>query len=254
MQDWDPGGRWQYIYRKPSSSIQFRGFQRDYNDLHIVNRYEVRKLPMQYVTETVTGASGVYNFSALADYAYRDSIRVQIEDEAYVVHTVKDDPTNTGTYTNEFVWKNEGTLPAAVGIYDYNGSIGTTINIATGSGWANMDFSTPAYPTTLTLEAMIRANTVDNWDEFIFTNQYNALGVFTKDVTSPSVWPTQFQDYMAAELALGAAEVHAKSTKLIDRLERRTLFFKNEAISNLVADSGNLSMADSMSSSEKARL
>lgn len=257
-QDWDPGGRWAAAYREPDDSIKFLGFAKDYNDLNLVGRFQKKALPIQYVDLVSTGElSGIYTFGSLpfGGYLYEDGITIDFVDESYVRHKIFAFRV-TGTYPNSYRMKTDNGVVDGIGTFqDFNDSLGTaTVSLAFIAGAdGDVDFDTADYPATLTMRGAIEP-TDEYWTEHILTDQPDPIGVYIIDHNVPVNWPPQFQDYVAAEMALTAAGVHAKSSKHIQFLRDNVIEKKNEAINNLSSESGNLTPADGLSSTAAARL
>lgn len=247
--DWDPGGRWSYVYRQPANALKVLGFSQDYNDLELMHHFQVRRLPIQWVSQVSTGGTPpAYTFPALAGYIYRGSVRIEVEDEVYDDY-VFTDGVQSSTYHNGFYFVYNQTAALLAIENDYNQSTGSTFRI----DHPTLDWSGANYPSTVTLQAAIEPATRSDWDEHIFTNLKDALIVTLQDVTDPTYWPVQFQNYVAAEMALRGAGVHAKSSKQIQLLRDLVLSEREKAITDLVADTGNLTLNRAASTTRQAR-
>lgn len=250
---WIARTRWNYAYTDPLTSIKFLGFENDNPDLGLVTNFRRIPMPIDFVSVTTTGSLGAEFYLPLfGGYLFQGYMWAEVEDESYVTHSITDlsYPDDT-TYPNTFRFVDEnGTLiQPALEYGDYNDSATTTIYIAV-SDW---DWGTAAYPSSIVVNAAIEPATRANWSELIFTNHYNARGVYLVDVTDPALWTDEFVMLVAATMARRAAVVHSKSEKLISGLNQEYALALSTAIADEASDDDSLAGME-MSSTEKARL
>lgn len=253
--EWDPGGHWAYAYEEPRESIQFLGFLRDYAHLELVQDFQRRPLPLtrhavantSVTTSFTTDDTLVWSGASFAGRVlFPGSVWAEITDNAGELHRIED--VDHAPVDGAFRWQEVGGLVGVQGYQLYNPTPGMLIFL---DDW-DWDWSS-AYGDSATINYIASAADTDEWDPFIFTNQRDAVGVYTVDVTDPSKWPSQFQKYMALELALEGAAVHAKSSKQISLIDNRLARAKSDAYLNLTLDSGNLTGRGALSTTTQAR-
>ena len=80
---------------------------------------------------------------------------------------------------------------------------------------------------------------------------HDAIGEFVIDVQNIPAWEDSFSELVAAELARRGAIVHAKSTKLIAKVEQERQLSLNDAVADSWSDDAGGNTV--VSSTEQAR-
>lgn len=249
VQTWSE--RWDYVYQEPLDSLRFLGFRKDYSDLGFINRFTMRALPIQYKSGASTiGTPPIYTWAADAwgGSIWRGSIWASIVDEAFDEFELRDSALPGGSaFPNEFEWVDSlGSTPSSQTINPYDG--GGVITLGSLAWWP-YDWSTPTYPSTVTLNVAIYPTDLSNWTEHIFCDVPDAVGVYVVDETDPSIWTEEFQILVATELAMKAAVVHAKSSKIIANLREQLAIARSEVVKVDEETVGG----ETVSSAERAR-
>ena len=253
--EWDPSGRFSYIYREPPTSIKFRGFQRDWADTNYLTSYTMRRIPLSWVTvaATTNPSNGLFTYSDFATnghYIYASGgILCEFTDTFGYKHVIRDDPSaSSKTFT--FVDETGGTTGSSAVGSNY-GITQTGFTIDTNYGAVSWNGT---YPTVLPITVAIRALTVDAWNDAIFTDiSPDVHGVYTVDVTDPTYMPEEFQMALAAELAFQAGVVHAKSTKQLSLLQDQAQRFFSEAVGSSSAEEDHFDGSSYVPTAEQAR-
>lgn len=250
VMNWDPGGRWDYAYQKPLDCVRIVGFSRDYPSLAPEDLYEIRRLPVNWTSVTSTGGTPPgYTFPAFSGYIYEGTVRVLLEDNLYKNYLAVDTRVDSGSFENEFIFTVNGSSATVPNIIDYNQSTGGTLRV----DFPGLDWSS-SYPANAVIVAGIEAASEDEWDEHIFCQHDNAVLSYVAEVADPSVWPRRFQTLVAAELALAAAGVHAKSSKQIKLIQEQVLRAREQAYEFLASNQGRDRINVGLSSAHLARL
>lgn len=257
--EYDVHDRWEYTYRVPSDCLKFLGFTVDQPDLQIVARHRVLRLPINYVSRTSGSPSfGVYTFSTdfpLGTVVYQGSGTCDFVDASNAPHRLRDF-VRAGTYTYNFAW---GSWPngyadsGSINGWDYQGTASSHTLSLTSIGGQDPSIDITSFPTSLTVELGLLAANDSEWTEHIACDVPDAIGVYVADVTDPSRWPSQFQMYVASQLAYQLAIVHSKSSKQIELSRQLVMESRTLAITDLAQDEGTLSFADAPSTSQRAR-
>jgi len=259
--DWAPD--WRYVYAPPLDMIKFLHFDQDIPEAGLSNSYVRLALPIRYGSESDLPTLLVYQYTTLPDNLYQEWMRGSFFDSGYDTEFVvvdKEHPTTTGRI--ELFLESDMAVEvttSAVKYDDPSDGSGLVFNLQTAetAGLVNLPATGPlvtlyfAYGDPRadeTTDASITQRT-----NHIVTNLRDARAAYIADIIDPTLWPVEFQRMVAAQLALDAAGVHAKSTKLIQRLEQTVDRTAAVAGANLTADDGFFE-GGQVSSAELARL
>jgi len=217
---------WSYVYAPPVDMVEFLRFDDEVPEAGMASDYQSIALPIAY-TE-ISGAtillyvvSPTTSADHLPAYVYRDWTRGRFFDNDNVEHVIIDKPDAAVDYT--FDWKDEAsgvTLPGAA-LQSYLGGMAWSIDYEPGAVAGEYAMSVA---TAITLEVAYGSPYLDEplvkWTDHIATHKPDACAVYLVDVTNPALWPVEFQNSVAAEMAYYASITHAKSPRIIAALER----------------------------------
>ncbi|MFM9878715.1 MAG: hypothetical protein ACKVOG_12835 [Rhodoglobus sp.] len=234
--------RWPYVYARPIEMLQFLHFADEPPGIGFASDYEMIPLPIAYklINATVAVAYVISSLTSadwLPNYMWRNWARGVFIDRDNVKHTVTDKAD--GPLVSTFDWKDLDTgvaLPGHVsqsyaggmtwsldyqpgvvsGAYDLVGAVAIAIEVAYGSPYS--------------------AQNSQIWSEHIGTSKSDAVGRYVIDVSDVSMMPVEFQNSVATQMAYEASMVHAKSPRVIQKLEIDAARAFSLAVSSLSSD------------------
>jgi hypothetical protein len=246
-------GDWTYAYRSPTDSLKFIGFQRDRYELNLVTNYKRERLPIQYDQTINVIGSPVYSWaerSVTNESWYRGSIFIDFMDEYGLTRRIEGYTLDGDDGSIGFRNAETGDDIAYVAGSYYPSAADSAFDVVLNA--VEWNFPTPTYPVNIYIDYARLPDSESDWSSHLLCNISSAIGVYLYDVTDPSLWSPHFQTYVATEMALKAAGVHAKSTKVLERLREDRQIALSNAATQEAADDDSLE-DQRMSTAEQAR-
>ena len=261
-----------FVYAPPVGSLDFLGFRRD-NGAGLVKYPYVRKsLPIRYGIMPYTGAavaSVVSPDSAFPAHLYREWMHGSFHD-AHTDRFIVTDVHRTDFAKGTFIASKTDQFNATIIDYLMGDVFTPEIDYALGGSTATMDWTLviagegqvsaelPVYmeyaygnPYAPVIYDGQTEDADSTHSRHIYCDVHDAIGEFVIDVQNIPTWEDSFSELVAAELARRGAIVHAKSTKLIAKVEQERQLSLNDAVADSWSDDAGGNTV--VSSTEQAR-